>query len=50
MTDDDFLTMVQRATFRYFYDYAHPVSGLARDRLGGGNQLQAADLVLAFQP
>jgi|CZKP01.1.fsa_nt_gi hypothetical protein len=37
MTDDDFLTMVQRATFRYFYDYAHPVSGLARDRLGGGN-------------
>ena len=37
MTDDEFLTMVQRATFRYFYDYAHPVSGLARDRLGGGN-------------
>jgi hypothetical protein len=37
MTDNDFLTMVQRATFRYFYDYAHPVSGLARDRLGGGN-------------
>jgi hypothetical protein len=37
MSDDDFLTMVQRATFRYFYDYAHPVSGLARDRLGGGN-------------
>jgi len=37
MIDDDFLTMVQRATFRYFYDYAHPVSGLARDRLGGGN-------------
>jgi hypothetical protein len=37
MTDDDFLTMVQRATFRYFYDYAHPVSGLARDRIGGGN-------------
>jgi hypothetical protein len=37
MTDDDFLTMVQRAAFRYFYDYAHPVSGLARDRFGSGN-------------
>ncbi len=28
--------MVQRATFRYFWDYAHPVSGLARERLGSG--------------
>jgi len=37
MTDNEFLTMVQRAVFRYFYDYAHPVSGLARERLGSGN-------------
>lgn len=37
MTDDEFLTMVQRAAFRYFYDYAHPVSGLARERLASGN-------------
>jgi hypothetical protein len=37
MTDDEFLTMVQRSAFRYFYDYAHPVSGLARDRTGSGN-------------
>ena len=37
MTDDDFLTMVERSTFRYFYDYAHPVSGLARERLGSAN-------------
>jgi len=28
--------MTQRATFRYFWDYAHPVSGLARERLGSG--------------
>jgi hypothetical protein len=36
MTDEEFLDMVQRATFRYFWDYAHPVSGLARERLGSG--------------
>jgi len=27
MTDEEFLDMVQRSTFRYFYDYGHPVSG-----------------------
>lgn len=32
MTDNDWLDMTQRATFRYFWDYAHPVSGLARER------------------
>jgi hypothetical protein len=37
MTDNEFLDMVQRATFRYFWDYAHPVSGLARERLGSGD-------------
>lgn len=36
MSDEEFLDMVQRATFRYFWDYAHPVSGLARERLGSG--------------
>lgn len=36
MTDDEFVEMVQRATFRYFWDYAHPVSGLARERLNSG--------------
>jgi len=36
MTDEEFLDMTQRATFRYFYDYAHPVSGLSRERLGSG--------------
>ncbi|NWG28084.1 MAG: T9SS type A sorting domain-containing protein [Ignavibacteriaceae bacterium] len=34
MTDEEFLDMVQRTTFRYFWDYAHPVSGLIRERLG----------------
>ncbi|MFN3694289.1 MAG: glucoamylase family protein, partial [Ignavibacterium sp.] len=36
MSDEEFLDMTQRATFRYFWDYAHPVSGLARERLGSG--------------
>lgn len=34
--DEDLLTLVQEKTFRYFWDYAHPVSGLARERLGSG--------------
>ena len=34
MTDDEFLDMTQWSTFRYFYDYAHPISGMARERLG----------------
>lgn len=36
MTDEEFLDMVQRATFRYFYDFGHPVSGLARERNTSG--------------
>ena len=37
VTDDELLTIVQRRTFGYFWDYAHPVSGLARERLGSGD-------------
>ena len=36
ISDDSLLTLVQKQTFRYFWDYAHPVSGLARERLGSG--------------
>ncbi len=35
-SDSLLLDMVQQATFKYFWDYAHPVSGLARERLGSG--------------
>jgi len=35
MSDEELLTSVQEATFRYFYDYGHPVSGLARERSNG---------------
>jgi hypothetical protein len=34
MTDEQLLTSVQEATFRYFWDYGHPVSGLAREGYG----------------
>ncbi len=30
--DDELLDLVQRQTLRYFWDFAHPVSGLARER------------------
>lgn len=32
LTDDQLLDLVQRQTIRYFWDFAHPVSGLARER------------------
>lgn len=35
--DNELLDMVQEATFRYFYDYAHPASGMTRERYGSGN-------------
>ena len=35
--DEDLLDLVQEKTFMYFWDYAHPVSGLARERLGSGD-------------
>lgn len=35
LSDDKMLSMVQRATLRYFWDYAHPVSGMARERFPG---------------
>ena len=37
MSDDELLEMVQEATFRYFYDFGHPASGMARERNTSGN-------------
>ena len=37
MNDEELLTMLQESTFRFFWDYAHPVSGLTRERYGSGN-------------
>jgi hypothetical protein len=36
ISNDSLLTLVQKQTFRYFWDYSHPVSGLARERTGSG--------------
>src|ERR1017187_8873763 len=32
MSDSELLDVVQRQTFRYFWHFAYPVSGLARER------------------
>ena len=34
--DDSLLTLVQRQTFKYFWDFGHPVSGMARERNTSG--------------
>lgn len=35
--DDELLTLVEQQTFKYFWDYGHEASGMARERLGSGN-------------
>lgn len=37
LSDEELLTLVQHQTFKYFWDFAHPVSGLARERNTSGN-------------
>ncbi|WP_131535690.1 glucoamylase family protein [Pedobacter nototheniae] len=37
ITDDELLTLVQKQTFKYFWDFGHPNSGLARERNTSGN-------------
>ncbi len=37
ITDDQLLTKVQEQTFKYFWDFAHPESGLIRERNTSGN-------------
>src|SRR6187402_2153139 len=32
LSDTALVELVQQQTFKYFWDYAHPVSGLARER------------------
>ena len=36
-SDDELKTMVQEANFRYFWDYGHLASGMARERLRSDN-------------
>jgi len=37
ITDDALLTLVQQQTFKYFWDFGHPTSGLARERNTSGD-------------
>lgn len=37
ISDNELLDLVQRQTFKYFWDFAHPVSGLARERNTSGD-------------
>ena len=37
LTDDQLLDTVQRRTFAYFWEFGHPVSGLARERNSSGD-------------
>ncbi len=42
MTDDDLMTMVQEATFDYFWDFAHPVSKLTREGFRHASNITAS--------
>jgi hypothetical protein len=37
ISDDELLLKVQQQTFKYFYDFAHPASGMARERNTSGD-------------
>ncbi|MEQ8687732.1 MAG: glucoamylase family protein [Imperialibacter sp.] len=37
ISDEALLTLIQQKTFRYFYDDAHPASGMARERNSSGS-------------
>lgn len=37
VSDEELLTIVQQQTFKYFWDFAHPASGMARERNTSGD-------------
>ena len=39
ITDSALLTLVEQQTFKYFYDFGHPVSGMARERNSDGQTI-----------
>ncbi|MBZ0292698.1 MAG: hypothetical protein K8L99_09080 [Anaerolineae bacterium] len=41
MSDDELLTMVQEANFRYYWEHAHPIAGLALECVPGDEHLVA---------
>jgi hypothetical protein len=58
MTDEQLLTSIQQAVFRYCWDFAHPVSGMTRERFAvwdrqtvttGGSGFGLMNLVVAVE-
>ena len=41
LSDDALLDLVQRQTFKYFWEFAHPISGLARERNTSGETVSS---------
>jgi hypothetical protein len=41
LSDDELLSMVQEAHFRYYWEGAHPVAGIARENIPGDDDLVA---------
>lgn len=37
ISDEELLTLVQKQTFKYFWDFGHPTSGLSRERTNSGD-------------
>jgi len=37
LSDEELLTKIQEQTFKYFWEFGHPISGLARERNTSGN-------------
>ncbi|MEO6133578.1 MAG: glucoamylase family protein [Ginsengibacter sp.] len=37
VSDDELLTLIQKQTFKYFWDFGHPVSGMSRERNTSGD-------------
>ena len=37
LSDNDLMTLVQQQTFKYFWDFGHPSSGMARERNSSGD-------------
>lgn len=56
VSNRDLIETVQKATFQYFWDYAHPISGMARERTSnpdtvtsGGTGFGIASIVVATE-
>ena len=50
ISDNELLTLVQQQTFKYFWEFGHPVSGLARERNSSGDVVTSGGQGLASCP